>query len=229
MGRTPETDIEKKVFGGFLPDLYNDPTLYAAYPQLRQKPFQVVDRSVLGNSWGENPRVGSMKLRADIAHKDLAEGKKLFLHETKHEIENIEDWPKGGQPQYTTELLEPAELQQVLQVLKNKKVPVPTNMSGQIGFNNMKKALEDYSVKHGTSDLDYGQLYNIAAALRDKQKASNAAAFKGYQDLHGEAMARLVPYRMNLNPNEIRQQYPFDPDYFNKATGSDINDLRVTY
>lgn len=46
-----------------------------------------------------------------------------------------------------------------------------------------------------------------------------------YNRLSGEAEARLTQARMNMTPEERLAQYPFEPEYFEQATGVPIDQL----
>lgn len=50
-------------------------------------------------------------------------------------------------------------------------------------------------------------------------------AYPAYLNNFGEANARLAESRINLNPQQRLEQYPWEPDYFKQMTGSDLTKL----
>jgi hypothetical protein len=60
-----------------------------------------------------------------------------------------------------------------------------------------------------------------------KYGSGKLGPYERYQRLAGEAESRLVQARMDMTPEQLRAQYPYDPAYFEKATGVPLNELII--
>lgn len=60
-------------------------------------------------------------------------------------------------------------------------------------------------------------------------RSMNIDPTEAYRRLAGEAEARLTQYRLPLSAEERLAQYPYDPEYFLKATGVPLDSLIVRY
>ena len=63
--------------------------------------------------------------------------------------------------------------------------------------------------------------------MAGKPTPTDADVYKAYQSLAGEAEARLTQARMNMTPEQRLAQYPYQPEYFEQATGVPLSDLIV--
>jgi hypothetical protein len=68
---------------------------------------------------------------------------------------------------------------------------------------------------------------DAAKQIKNAKKTGMIDPYQEYKRLAGEAEARLTQSRMNLTPEQRLAQYPYDPEYFEQATGVPLNSLIV--
>jgi hypothetical protein len=177
----------------------NHPELFDAYPELRKKQSAIYE--------GKNvPEQGSYSRDGPDYHEFypqlIAQGpnaKSPVLHEVQHGVQRLENFGLGGSPDAMT-------------------------------FNRLKAIQQDLSQqmlrKHDLGE-DYAPILRQFESVSDilAQADKGLPQFQAYQRLGGEAEARLTQHRMNLTPDQRAAQYPFDPAYFEKATGVKVDDL----
>lgn len=71
---------------------------------------------------------------------------------------------------------------------------------------------------------------SVKSALGNEELAnlySRQELYNAYQRLAGEAEARMTQARQMMTPQQRIAQYPYDPQYFQGATGVPMNSLIV--
>ena len=171
--------------------LFHHP-LKEAYPDLFNVPAQLLPATATarGNLLrdGENLR---MRLRPDLASEDA---RSTILHELQHGIQGQERFGAGGSVRLFAEMQQQA--------------------NDQIDALNMQlryaaKKLDDKSLP-AAEKAQWRKQYD--EAMREKLALVPNAQIdpmEAYGHLMGEAEARLVQRRMNLTPEQRRQNYPF--------------------
>jgi len=125
--------------------------------------------------------------------------KSTTLHELQHAIQQREGFARGGSPQSMTGY--------VYEQINNPSNPVWVEMM----------------------DAKARGKFTKADKLRDKLIAQERANNKldAYRSLAGEAEARLTQARMNMTSEQRLHSYPYQPEYFQQATGVPFSDLIV--
>lgn len=206
------------------------PELFKATPSAR-----LVDTVSEGN-YGGTFYVGRDKIGIG---KKL--GKEDFLdtmvHELDHRTAKQFGLPKGGtasQFGYDKHLkkirAESSILSQQLRELKDNGVIDPSEHVGIVNKMNtyamnqmpmeITDILEPFSLTKPEKDKLTTTLMGWNSAMNKKNEA-----YDKYRNISGEAMARLTTKRRKLTGAERGEDYPFDPNYFKRLTGSKIEDL----
>src|SRR5574343_48383 len=138
--------------------------------------------------------------------------KSTTLHELQHAIQQREGWARGGSPEsarrYAAE-----EVQAKLSALNREIIDKnPANIAGD-----RTNEIAQHRQRIQMRDELNAQLEGL--------KYDQAPAHNAYQRLAGEAEARLTQARMNMTPEQRRAQYPYEPQYFQQATGVPLSDL----
>jgi hypothetical protein len=141
------------------------------------------------------------------------EGKSTVLHELQHAIQGNEGFARGGSPDTFAKeaMLAGEEISQV-----NKQ------MSAIVKSMDAAKASGDKAKYE-----KYRQMYDEAMDYKLSELVPKAQIdpYDAYRQLGGEAEARLTQARMKMTPEERLAQYPYDPKYFEEATGVPLNKL----
>jgi hypothetical protein len=106
----------------------------------------------------------------------------------------------------------------------------PSRVSPRTG-NVVQNTADDarYKINHDPLDsLDAMRRAELDKVLNDGgTNFLTGGRYEAYKRLAGEAEARLTQARMNMTPEQRLAQYPFEPEYFNQATGVPLKDLIV--
>lgn len=186
--------------------VFNHPELYAAEPDLATSTvLREVGDNYSGTFYPDKNSIGLAFPRTK-SKTDLQSLKDVNLHELQHLIQKYEGWMRGGNP--------------------NSSLGAGLNKENTMDW--AKKAYEN--VHSQLDDPLLAELFDGAKpwdqlSKREQLGWIQSARNEAYNHLAGEAEARLTQYRMNLTPKERLEQYPYDPVYFKKATGVDIDQL----
>jgi len=154
--------------------------------------------------------------------------KSTVLHELQHAIQQREGFARGGSPEMfksSSSSLEGlhsyddmAHAEQILKMAKDNGKSVDELMKNPPRWVTQNHiAIAKNFENRPDKDLQYAKNYIIEKT--DPHEA--------YQRLAGEAESRLTQSRMNLTPEQRLAQYPYEPEYFEKATGVPLNSLIV--
>ena len=177
--------------GNRAPIAYEHPDLYQHYPDLSS----VVVRQ--GNNAGDGGVHGSMygdpsrnSAGVDITRLGLRnDPKSTMAHEFQHGIQALEDFSPGGNPQ----------------MFGHPQAPGNMDVTGR-----MNEIMSGNSSPSTVPDLQL---------LEKELDRRMADPMDAYRRLGGEAEARLTQARLNMTPAERAAQYPWEPGYFQGATG----------
>lgn len=184
------------------------PALFSAYDDTR-------NISQLGLR--ENSTRGSMDSAGGYLvakAPDTESLKSVGIHELQHAIQQREGFARGGSPEALG--------------IEEAKASIP---SLRQSFREAKVAYDD-AVDMGYPQEQISQRLNALKQIENDLTENLALAelgdpYKAYQRLAGEAEARLTQARMNMTPEQRLAQYPYEPEYFQKATGVPLSDLIV--
>lgn len=150
--------------GSRVRNIYDNPELFANYPQLGDMQMKFKPGSKLDGAWGQYD--GKNISLQDKVGWDPKYGHSTLEHELTHGVQHIEGFQGGSNPKH---------------IAQNPHM---------------------YS-----SD------------------AKNVDPMSAYKRVYGEADARLSQARIGMTPEQRSSTYPFDPDYFQKATGVHPDEL----
>lgn len=183
---------------------HND--LYSAYPDT--KDISLFTHKGSGAEFSEAGKGGMQSIRLST----FDEPKSPAIHELQHAIQQREGFARGGSPE------------SFMRDISNKRA----NFDDNINFIN-----QELSKAVGTPR--YNELLNMRQDLVEKMRSyglddaigMRENAQNQYKRLAGEAEARLTQARMAMTPEQRLAQYPYQPEYFQKATGVPLSDLIV--
>lgn len=162
---------------------------------------------------------------------DSPRAKPTTLHEIAHAVENIEGWPRGGNPGEMAKFLDEEAFQKIeaahdplmarFNELRSKYandqnppeevVKEVTNLKRRIKeLQDQAKLLTEIKTKFGSSK-DY----------------SEKELFDAYNRLQGEAVARLVERRASLTPAQRGQFFPFEMRSESNPYGFDVEPSKM--
>jgi hypothetical protein len=185
--------------------------LFSAYDDTQAIPLNVGSGTGRGNA-----SYSSSGISMDSIDDILA-----LLHELQHAIQEREGFARGGSPEMFR------------------------GESG-LGIPEFDRRMQDYlnideAVRQGHNPVDVAKLTNpeLVPFIENIQKNGDwnmvvqqarehfMTPEAKYRALAGEAEARLTEARMNMTPERRLAQYPYDPAYFEQATGVPLNSLIV--
>ena len=198
------------------------PELFGAYPDTQ---------GITQLGLRESQPTGSMdSLGGYLTAKapNVEELKGVGLHELQHAIQQREGFARGGSPEMfksSPESLQGlhtyddmAHAEQIINMAKQYGKTVDEFMQNPPRWVTDKQvAIAKNFENRPAQDLQYAKNYIIEKT--DPREA--------YTRLAGEAEARLTQARMNMTPEQRLAQYPYDPEYFQGATGVGLKDLIV--
>lgn len=182
--------------------ILNHNDLYDAYPDLKMMEIRAA-RDVLGEFDNNNQiRLNHSLLSNAVGGRDLGDtvnAHSILMHELQHKIQQTENFAKGGNPDQFKELLPNAESLQDARVMASLLRRGSTVDSVGQDFTNM---IGRYP-HNGATDL----VRNLSPDDIHKMSADPKEA---YRRLAGEVEARTTQSRLNLDPQQRRENYPFD-------------------
>ena len=130
--------------------------------------------------------------------------KSVLAHEGMHDIQNKEGFSLGASPEWAVY----KEPNRYTAALHQKQLDAPSP-------NTLDKFLEKHTTLRGV----------LPATKREKamREAPRKARYSVYENVGGEAEARLVQAELGMSQAALNAQYPYDPQYFKKQTGVDID------
>ena len=182
--------------------ILNHNDLYEAYPDLKMMEIRAA-RDVMGEFDNNNQiRLNHSLLSNAVGGRDLGDtvnAHSILMHELQHKIQQTENFAKGGNPDQFKELLPNAESLQDARVMASLLRRGSTVDSVGQDFTNM---IGRYP-HNGATDL----VRNLSP---DDIHKMTADPKKAYRQLAGEVEARTTQSRLNLDPQQRRENYPFD-------------------
>ena len=180
-------------------DVFEHPELLKAYPELGE--IKVKVGSGHGGVKGSyNQKENEITLAAYLSPD---EARSTMLHELTHGIQGKEEFNRG------------ANSAQLMQYFANQKQEIMTNIEAL----NKEASVALKAGDKGTYDNLMAQRDQLSKKYieMDPQKLG----YEAYLKHGGEAEARMVQNRMNLSPEELRQNFPYQnaPNQY----GLDIN------
>lgn len=143
------------------------------------------------------------------------------LHELQHAIQQREGFASGGSPEMFPDVSE----QQKMLTDANILARIASSKGGD-----MDAAKIQFNSFMGRGPVLGAESVVLGGLKPDdilKERNALLSPEDAYKRLAGEAEARLTQARMNLTPAERAAQYPYDPAYFEQATGVPLNSLIV--
>ena len=195
--------------------------LYAAYKDVGEIPL------FLGNKEGR----GNASFSSSGISLDSASDKSALLHELQHAIQEREGFARGGSPEQMQAIINATksgllddllaiDISKAINEIKNDKL-----YSGLL-HTYTPSELSDVAVARILQKKGHQVSANEINTLRNTLPLLNYSdGGNAYRHLAGEAEARLTQHRMNLTPEQRLAHYPYDPAYFEQATGVPINSL----
>lgn len=192
----------------------NLPTLFQAYPQLRNiklKTHKISDNSSKGFLATKNNLLelennpDTISIREDLS---IDEANSVLIHEIQHAIQEIEGFAKGGNLR-TVSKLDSEITKEIIQVEKilNEKIKFKAKYEWATSDKSIADLIDD-DIKNYPNHYPQS-IYNWAKRIADKGKAEidlflNETPFKQYQRLAGETESRNVQTRANMSMEERR-------------------------
>lgn len=190
-------------------DVLEHPELYARYPQVAQTPL---------HSTGFNFNIGGA-FDPDTKKMYLSGGKpdkmrSVLLHEIQHNVQDIEKFAQGGNPRQFlrhdhTEVRQQNDqiMQSLRDTLKTEGIDInPYTLNNAITAEAAGKKLMSRQ-RDALDAVKNHPLWNdlkLAIENHFRLTTAEAEAFKKYEALHGERMARTVQERRDM-PAEARR------------------------
>lgn len=141
------------------------------------------------------------------------EGKSTTIHELQHAVQGKEGFAKGGTPEMFYGEIQAA----------NDEIKKVNKQMGSI-----VRSMDAAKVSGDKDKYDrFRRMYDEAMDYKLSELVPKAIVDPDdqYRRLAGEAEARLTQARINMTPEERLAQYPYDPKYFEEATGVPLEKL----
>jgi hypothetical protein len=190
-------------------DVLEHPELYSRYPQVAQTPLRSTgfNFDIRG---AYNPDTNKMFLAS--GHAD--EMRSAFLHEIQHNVQKIEKFAQGGNPQQFL-AADHAQIRKennaLLDGLRNafKTDGIDVNeyiLQGAIDAENAGKKLMNYQRDALNAAKNHPLWDDLKLAVQNNSRlsAAEAEAFRKYEALPGERMARTVEERRDMTAEQRR-------------------------
>ena len=156
------------------------------------------------------------------------EQKSGLIHELQHGIQKIEDWNRGGHFNYFNQQDDALLAKKVL-MMRDEINRLPSS----IPFEDRAKTVKEMFEKLDMSPIDKktmeivsdvsgqpnNELQNLVTLYGLDKRSTPYSPFEMYNNLAGEAEARLAQTRMDLTPEQRLEYFPFKQGKF----GLDIN------
>jgi hypothetical protein len=190
-------------------DVLEHPELYSRYPQVAQTPLRSTgfNFDIRG---AYNPDTNKMFLAS--GHAD--EMRSAFLHEIQHNVQKIEKFAQGGNPQQFL-AADHAQIRKennaLLDGLRNafKTDGIDINeyiLQGAIDAENAGKKLMNFQRDALNAAKNHPLWDDLKLAVQNNSRliAAEAEAFRKYEALPGERMARTVEERRDMTAEQRR-------------------------
>jgi len=188
---------DPKWMGNFAPIAYDNPALYQAYPDLRR--VVVRQGQDKGSDWygGYAPLPTGEPGALDVYRASFGrEGgpRSTAAHEMQHAIQEIERFGVGGNTRDFARMR--GEALDQIQDLNNQMTALVRRM--------------DDPATTAATKAELKKQYDALMAQRDVIRPNaQIDPYEAYRHLMGEAEARLVQRRLDLTPEQRRQNFPF--------------------
>lgn len=194
-------------------DVLEHPELYARYPQVAQTPVRSTGfRFDIEGSY--NPDVNKIALRGG----EPEQLRSTLLHEIQHNVQNIEKFAQGGNPQQFlasnhTQIRRTNDelLQGLRDVLKTDGIEInPSILRDALDLEQAGRPMYKYQ-REALDAVKNHPLWNdlkIAISNDARLRAAEADALFKYRALPGERMARTVEERRDMSAAERRAAIP---------------------
>jgi len=133
--------------------------------------------------------------------------KSALAHEVMHDIQGKEGFSLGANAEWAVYQNPERYSAELLQ--KQLDAPAP---------NTLDKFLEKHTTLRGV-------LPALTKREKEMRDAPRRAAYRVYENVGGEAEARMVQAELGMSQAKLNAQYPYDPQYFKKQTGVDIDSV----
>lgn len=182
---------DPRMSGNYANVALEHPALFEAYPELRSR---IVYQ---GRKSGDDGTYGSLYgNQIDVTSKGLLnDPRSTTLHEMQHAIQDVEGFGVGGTARDFAKMRYDANQQ--IGLLNDKMREVVSQMDNPNIARQDKAALSS----------QYDDLMNQRMSLVQQAQIDPMEA---YRSLMGEAESRLTQRRMNLNPEQRMQNFPFE-------------------
>ena len=212
-------------------DILDHPQLLEAYPHLKNIKLEI--GSGHGGMRGSYNHVQNKITLA--AHLNSEQTRSTLLHELTHAIQAKEGFNRGGNPDMFTHQALAQELKKTLQardIFDRLKAGNP-DLTDQQAVDRLKKLYEDVPELHKPTDFTYEHVLDrntwpdeISKKVVHDYGLGGNRAFpytkeEMYANLAGEAEARMVQNRLDLSPEELRKNFPYQ--YAPEKHGLDIH------
>lgn len=178
-----------------LPDVLEHRALYEAYPQLRDT--QVWPVGGRGGAYSN----GNIDIGVD--RPPITGQRKTALHEVQHNIQDVEDWAKGGSSMMAFANKEAHSILGKMRQNMTKAMPIEEYAKQAWGSAKVTPEI--------ISDYEKSYLPSIKKISPEIDRMTQETAAKEYyKRLAGEAEARATQSRMNLDANQRRALFPED-------------------
>ena len=209
---------------GKLGKMIEHPDFFDAYPDAANLiKFETLGKKGSRGVAGEfSPHDKALRLNIGTL---LNDPRSTTTHELQHFVQNREGNSPGGSPSWvksSPEQFDPITAEALLSLQERVK-----NDTGRLGELHQKANLV------GLNRAEQKEIVDLSAQLpehRDFIQAREDFLSQGsptelYRRLAGEAEARLAQHRRDLTPEQRRELYPYDPEYFKKTTGFTLDDI----
>jgi hypothetical protein len=156
------------------------------------------------------------------------EQKSALIHELQHGVQKIEDWNRGGHFNYFNQQDDALLAKKVL-MMRDEIDRLPSS----IPFEDRAKTVKEMFEKLDMSPIDKktmeivsdvggqpnNELQNLVTLYGLDKRSTPYSPFEMYNNLAGEAEARLAQTRIDLTPEQRLENFPFKQGKF----GLDIN------
>jgi len=180
-------------------DMLSHDDLYAAYPEFKNMGIAKETGDSLGsiNQDGTQAYINNTLLQRSLGGRDISKpdnAHSVLMHEIQHAIQGKEGFARGGSPQTVNQSIfreNQAKYFDDLITQLEEKLPKPN----QQWIDDIHDPIEAQIEKIKE------QKYNLS---------NSNVGFDAYRSLAGEVEARTTQSRIDLDPQQRRENYPFD-------------------
>jgi len=178
-----------------LPDVYEHPSIFTAYPSLRKVNVQVANLGKASAQYDEVNKI--LTIDSGIMHNPRLV-KEAIEHEITHEIQTIEGWEQGG----NSEMFPSKKIAETAQFLE--KIMQQYNVSAEEAAKMYKK---QFLLPHKVDPQAIRYANELQGGL-----LPNTDPIERYQHIHGEIEAETPLGRSDLEQNQLQRFYPWEKD-----------------